>query len=126
MKVKFKSFRFGALCTNQKELVRKYGRPVAEKVTTRLFQLTSVATLEEMQHLPGRCHELTADRKGELAVVLHGGFRLFFAPGEHSRRRERGAGLVIGNRSNRDGDRGLPLAVAHLEGENDGRIASVI
>ncbi len=80
MKVKFKSFRFGALCTNQKELVRKYGRPVAEKVPTRLFQLTSVATLEEMRHFPGRCHELTADRKGQLAVVLHGGFRLIFRP----------------------------------------------
>ncbi len=26
------------------------------------------------------CHELTADRKGELAVVLHGGFRLIFRP----------------------------------------------
>ena len=81
MKVGFKSFRFGKLCTNQQELVRKYGRPVAEKVGARLFQLSSVATLEQMRYLPGRCHELKGDRSGQLAVRLHGGFRLIFHPG---------------------------------------------
>jgi len=82
MKVYFESFRFGALCNNQKALVRKYGRPVAKKVETHLTQLSSVATLEEMRHLPGRCHELTGSRKGQLAVTLHGGFRLIFRPGD--------------------------------------------
>ena len=81
MKVRFKSFRLGKLCTNRKELVRKYGRPVAEKVETRLSQLSSVSTLAEMRHLPGRCHELKADRSGELSVTLHRGFRLIFRPG---------------------------------------------
>ena len=81
MKVRFKSFRLAQLCTNQKELVRKYGRPVAEKVEARLFQLSSVTTLAEMRYLPGRCHELKVDRSGELSVRLHGGFRLIFLPG---------------------------------------------
>ena len=81
MKVGFKSFRLGKLCTNRKDLVRRYGRPVAEKVEVRLFQLSSVATLEEMRYLPGRCHELKGARSGELAVTLHGGFRLIFRPG---------------------------------------------
>lgn len=61
--------------------MRRYGRPVAEKVETRLFQLSSVATLEEMRSLPGRCHELKGARSGELSVTLHGGFRLIFRPG---------------------------------------------
>jgi len=47
-----------------------------------LAQLSSVVTLEEMRHLPGRCHELTGSRKGQLAVTLHGGFRLIFRPGD--------------------------------------------
>ena len=81
MRVGFKSFRLGKLCTNRKELVRKYGRPVAEKVETRLVQLSSVATLEEMRYLPGRCHELKGARSGELSVTLYGGFRLIFRPG---------------------------------------------
>ena len=81
MKVRFKSFQLGKLCTNRKELVRKYGRPVAEKVETRLFQLSSVTTLAEMRYLPGRCHELKAPRSGELSVRPHGGFRLIFRPG---------------------------------------------
>lgn len=81
MKVKFKSFQLDKLCANRKALVRKYGQPVADKVEARLFQLRSVATLEEMRYLPGGCHELKVDRKGELAVKLHGGFRLTFRPG---------------------------------------------
>ena len=81
MKVGFKSYRLGKLCTNRKELVRKYGRPVAEKVETRLFQLGSAATLEEMRYLPGRCHQLKDARSGELSVTLHGGYRLTFRPG---------------------------------------------
>jgi proteic killer suppression protein len=33
-----------------------------------------------MKTLPGRCHELTADRKGQLAIDLDGPYRLIFEP----------------------------------------------
>lgn len=33
-----------------------------------------------MRGLPGRCHELKADRQGQLAIELHGGKRLILAP----------------------------------------------
>ncbi len=84
MEVRFKSFRFAKICADQKALVRKYGPQVAEKVSVRLYQLSSVSTLEEMRFLPGRCHELKGSRSGELSVTLHGGFRLIFRPGNHA------------------------------------------
>lgn len=33
-----------------------------------------------MRGLPGGCHQLKGDRRGHLAVTLHGGFRLIFRP----------------------------------------------
>lgn len=35
-----------------------------------------------MPTLPGRCHELTADRKGTLSIDLDGPYRLIFKPAE--------------------------------------------
>ena len=90
LRVRFRSFRFGALCTNQKELVRKYGPLVAEKVEVRLSQLSSVANLEEMRYLPGRCHELKGARSGELSITLYGGFRLVLLPGNPDTRETAG------------------------------------
>ncbi|MCY3580575.1 MAG: killer suppression protein [bacterium] len=111
MKLNFESPRFGSLCINQKLLVRKYGRPVADKVESRLSHLLSAATLEEMRHLPGGCHELKGNRNGQLAVTLHGGYRLIFRPGGSPV--EGDAGLDWSSVNNRDGDCGLPLAVVH-------------
>ena len=46
----------------------------------RLADLDAAASLEEMRQLPGRCHELSGDRKGQLAIDLAGGKRLVFEP----------------------------------------------
>ena len=36
-----------------------------------------------MRTLPGRCHELTGDRKGTLSIDLDGPYRLIFEPAEN-------------------------------------------
>jgi proteic killer suppression protein len=61
-------------------LQRDWGADGAKKINLRLQQLAAAPTLEELRTLPGRCHELTRDRAGQLAVELHGGFRLIFRP----------------------------------------------
>lgn len=48
----------------------------------RMEQLRAAETLADMRALPGHCHELTADRKGQLAVRLAGPHRLVFQPRE--------------------------------------------
>jgi proteic killer suppression protein len=47
---------------------------------TRLADLRAAATLAEFRRLPGRCHELDGDRRGQLALELEGGKRLIFSP----------------------------------------------
>ena len=44
--------------------------------------LAAAPNLSEMRNLPGRCHELTADRAGAFAVDLHQPWRLLFRPSE--------------------------------------------
>lgn len=46
----------------------------------RLQDLEAAASLEDMQALPGNCHELTGERAGQLAISLSGGKRLILEP----------------------------------------------
>jgi proteic killer suppression protein len=52
----------------------------AKKIQTRIQQLRAAASLEDMRSLPGHCHEMTADRAGQLAVDLDQPYRLLFRP----------------------------------------------
>jgi proteic killer suppression protein len=48
-------------------------------IRARLDELADVDTLAVMRSLPqSYCHELTADRKGQLAVKLDKGYRMVF------------------------------------------------
>jgi proteic killer suppression protein len=80
VEISFASRKLQKVCEAEKELQRAYGRDCARKVMSRLSDLRAVATLEEMRHLPGRCHELTGDRAGQLGIDLAGGWRLVIAP----------------------------------------------
>lgn len=66
--------------SSQRDLQRKWGDAGAKRITLRLQQLAAAVTLEDMRQLPGRCHELSGDRDGELAVDVHQGHRLVFQP----------------------------------------------
>jgi proteic killer suppression protein len=51
----------------------------ARLIRARLDELADADTLAVMRSLPqAYCHELTADRKGQLAVKLDKGYRLVF------------------------------------------------
>ena len=84
MEVVFKNDRLRKLINDSSALQRKYGDQVAKKVAIRLHHLESVRTLEDMKLLPGRCHELKHDRKGQLSLELSKGYRLVFQPREAS------------------------------------------
>lgn len=80
MKIVFRSFRLEALCSSEKALRRKYGPETEKKITSRIDALEAADTLAEMRMLPGRCHELKGDRRGELAIDLPQGRRLIIRP----------------------------------------------
>ena len=63
-------------------MVRAWGPRQSETLRRRLDQLRAAPTLGEMRNLPGRCHELTGDRAGQLSLDLVHPMRLIFEPAD--------------------------------------------
>jgi proteic killer suppression protein len=74
-------------------LQKRYGPNRARKISQRLSTLSAAETLADMRHFPGRCHELTGDRAGQLALDLDGPYRLIFEPHHNPLPRKDDGGL---------------------------------
>ena len=61
-------------------MLKAFGKDQTKKLQARLDDLQAALTLEVMRPLPGRCHELKGDRKGQLALSLKEPYRLIFEP----------------------------------------------
>lgn len=84
MDLHFKDKDIEELCNVQKTAVRRLGAICAKILRRRLDNLRAASSLEVMRNLPGRCHELKGDRKGELSLDLEQPLRLLFeAVGEN-------------------------------------------
>lgn len=80
MEITYKYRKLEKQLTEPKELVKSFGQ-LAVKIKMRLKNLTDADNLAIMRTIPAaRCHELTGDRKGELAVNVSGNYRLIFEP----------------------------------------------
>lgn len=80
MELSYKNKKLKDLLEDPVKLVRRYGN-LSRKIDQRKEELKAADTLEVMGRIPGaRCHELTGDRKGCLAVNLSGNWRLIFMP----------------------------------------------
>lgn len=90
MDISFGSARLARLLASDRDLTRRYGAIGARKVRTRLIQIEAADTLADMRLMPGRCHELKGDRRGGLAVEVHGGLRLVFKPADPVPQRDDG------------------------------------
>jgi proteic killer suppression protein len=77
----FATTRLQRLFESQTELRRAHGDRCAKKLMIRIADLRAASTLREFRHLPGHCHELDGDRRGQLALELEAGKRLIFSPG---------------------------------------------
>jgi proteic killer suppression protein len=80
MEVTFANDRLHKLCNSASKLNAKYGARMAKAVQRRLADLDAAESLEVMRLLPGRCHELTANFSGHLALDLEHPDRLVFKP----------------------------------------------
>ncbi len=83
MDIVFAAQRLEKRCRSYDELVRTFGAQRAKALQRRLDQLRAAENLAVMRTLPGRCHELTGDRKGTLSVDVDGPYRLLFEPAEN-------------------------------------------
>ena len=83
MDIEFANRRLQEACNSAKNMTREWGPQMAKKLQQRLFELAAAVTLEDMRKMPGRCHELKVDRKGQLALDLVHPKRLVFSPGNN-------------------------------------------
>lgn len=80
MEIKFKSNKLEKSLTFPEEIVRTYG-VLAKKVKQRMDEFRAASSLWVMKKLPAaNCHELTGERKGQLAVNVSGNWRIIFEP----------------------------------------------
>lgn len=80
MEIEFRTKKMAKACSSEEAMRKDWGSQMAKKLMQRLADLEAAKTLEDVRHLPGRCHELTGDRKGQLALDLVHPQRLIFAP----------------------------------------------
>ena len=84
MEIHFVSRKIQKLCNSAKEMLAKLGPHNAARLKQRLAELKAAETLEDMRSLPAaRCHELSQNRDGQLAVELVHPKRLIFKPGNN-------------------------------------------
>lgn len=94
MKINFTSRKLQKVCNSEKELRARFGKPLAERLQQRLAELKAAETLEDIRRLPSaRCHELSQDRKGQLAVDVVHPKRLIFEPDHNPVPRKPDGGL---------------------------------
>lgn len=80
MNIEFKTNKLAKLCSSEQAIKAEWGVAMAQKIKTRIHDLEAANTLEEVRCLPGRCHELTGNRSGQLAMDLVQPHRLVFVP----------------------------------------------
>jgi plasmid maintenance system killer protein len=80
LELEFANPRLLKLLSSERDLQRAFGAAGAKKVQAHLKSLQAAGALGEFRFLPGRCHELTGNRSGQLALDLPDGNRLIFEP----------------------------------------------
>ena len=78
----FRTEKLTQVMNDDGRLSRTYGAVLARSIRKRLDDLRDAETLEVMKTLPGRCEELTGNRKGELSLRVSANDRLIFKPNQ--------------------------------------------
>lgn len=80
MEIYFEDAKFKKVWLDQRQLEKEHGAVHARKLRLHLDNLRMAETLADMRQLPGRCHELKANRAGQFALDLDHPYRLIFKP----------------------------------------------
>lgn len=93
MEISYKNRKLEKQLTDPREMAKSFGQ-LARKVNQRLKDLTDADSLAIMRTIPAaRCHELTGDRKDELAVDVSGNYRMVFEPNHNPKPKKDDGGL---------------------------------
>ncbi len=75
--------------------VRKLGAKRAGLFHQRLEDMAASDSFADLEHLPGRFHSLTQNRKGQWACDLDHPYRLIFEPAEEPLPRDKQGNLML-------------------------------
>ncbi|KIC91666.1 type II toxin-antitoxin system RelE/ParE family toxin [Flavihumibacter sp. ZG627] len=93
MEISYKSKKLEKQLSDPREMAKSFGQ-LARKVNQRLKDLNDADNLGIMRTVvASKCHELTGDRKGELAVDVSGNYRMIFEPFHDPIPRKKDGGL---------------------------------
>lgn len=93
MDINFKSKKLAKTCNNYERSQKAYGQVGAKKLRRRLDDMRAATCLDDLQNLPGRCHELKGDLAETLSLDLEQPYRLLFVPAHDSLPRKADGGL---------------------------------
>jgi proteic killer suppression protein len=80
MDISYANRKIEKICTDPKVAQKELGKDGAKTLTKRLLLMRAAENLEALRFAAGDWHELTGDRKGEIACSLSGRVRLIFVP----------------------------------------------
>ena len=83
MDTKFSNNKLRKCANDDSYAIRKLGAKRAKLYKARLDDFHDAASLEDLRHVPGNYHELSQNRKGQLACNLDQPYRLIFKPQEN-------------------------------------------
>ena len=84
MEILFANERLHRDCTQDRWMIRAWGALRSKPLRRRLDQLRAAENLEHFRlAFHRRCHELKADRRGQLSIDLDGPNRLLIEPAEN-------------------------------------------
>lgn len=96
MEITFKTKQLSKEINSAKRLVKKYGSTRARYIMRRMKVLAAAPTLADVpHHPPERCHQLTADRDGQFAVIIKDQWRIVFEPNHEPIPRKEDAGIDL-------------------------------
>lgn len=96
MQIHFRSAKLKKICESERELLRKYGRELGQRITVRMSELRAFTNLQDAVRVPHlRLHQLKAERDEQFALTLLGGHRLVLEVGNNPipRHADRGVDL---------------------------------
>jgi proteic killer suppression protein len=80
IELSWSSRRLEKTCSEDRRGRQHWGADQWAILKRRLASLVAAPTLQDMEGIPGRCHQLHADRNGEFGICLWGPYRLVFEP----------------------------------------------
>ena len=82
MTILFRTSKLRKQCTVESEMLKTWGIQRSKLIGRRLQAIAAAEVLEDLRNTPGRFHELTGDRQGQLSCSLDGSYRLILVPAD--------------------------------------------